>query len=111
MAGQYVWISRQVTKSLLRFYSIVVLGCGTIVIGYFQVTFWSLAAERQTRRLRETLFRSILDKEISYFDMNKSGQLNTRLAEDVNQVHDGIGDKVGSALQFIAGFVAGLVLG
>lgn len=92
-------------------FSILVLGCATIVIGYFQVTFWSLAAERQTRRLRETLFRSILDKEISYFDINKTGQLNTRLAEDVNQVHDGIGDKVGSALQFIASFVAGLILG
>ena len=99
-----------VASSICRF-SFLVLGSATIVIGYFQVTFWSLAAERQTRRLRETLFRSILDKEISYFDVNKTGQLNTRLAEDVNQVHDGIGDKVGSALQFIASFVAGLILG
>jgi hypothetical protein len=33
------------------------------------------------------------------------------LVEDVNKVHDGTGDKLGSALQFIAGFIAGLVLG
>ena len=89
----------------------LVLGCGTIVIGYFQVTFWSIACERQTRRLRERLLRSILEKEISYFDTNKTGELNTRLAEDVNQVHDGTGDKVGSALQFVATFFAGLILG
>ncbi|CAF4744043.1 unnamed protein product, partial [Rotaria sp. Silwood2] len=29
----------------------------------------------------------------------------------VNKVHDGTGDKLGSALQFIASFIAGLILG
>lgn len=89
----------------------VVIGCGTIVVGYFQVAFWSIACERQTRRLRETLFRSILFKEIAFFDTYKTGELSTRLSEDVGKVHDGIGDKVGSAMQFFAGFIAGLVLG
>ncbi|CAF3247909.1 unnamed protein product, partial [Rotaria sp. Silwood2] len=85
--------------------------CGTIVVGYFQVAFWSIACERQTRRLREALFRSILHKETSYFDTNKTGQLNTRLTEDVNKVHDGTGDKVGSALQFFSAFIVGLIIG
>jgi len=57
------------------------------------------------------LLRSILNKEIAYFDINKTGQLSTRLTEDVNKVHDGTGDKLGSALQFISAFIAGLVLG
>ena len=87
------------------------MGCAAIVIGYFQVAFWSIACERQTRRLRERLFRSILAKEIAYFDVNKTGQLSTKLTENVSKVHDGIGDKVGSALQFVAGFLAGLILG
>jgi ABC-type multidrug transport system fused ATPase/permease subunit len=87
------------------------VGCGALVLGYFQVAFWSIACERQTRRLRERLLRAILSKEISYFDINKTGQLSTRLTEDVNKVHDGTGDKLGSALQFIAGFFAGLTLG
>ena len=96
---------------MLKCRSFVVIGCAAIVIGYFQVAFWSIACERQTRRLREKVFRSILLKEISYFDTHQTGQLNTRLNEDVNKVHDGIGDKVGSALQFVSGCVAGLVLG
>jgi ABC-type multidrug transport system fused ATPase/permease subunit len=87
------------------------VGCATIVVGYFQVAFWSIACERQTRRLRERLLRAILTKEISYFDINKTGQLSTRLTADVNKVHDGTGDKLGSALQFIASFFAGLALG
>jgi ABC-type multidrug transport system fused ATPase/permease subunit len=90
---------------------ISVVGCGIIVVGYFQVAFWSIACERQTRRLREVLFRSILNKEIAYFDINKTGQLSTRLTENVNKVHDGTGDKLGSAFQFFSGFIAGLVLG
>ncbi|CAF3438593.1 unnamed protein product [Rotaria socialis] len=89
----------------------LIVGCATIVVGYFQVAFWSIACERQTRRLRENLLRSILSKEIAYFDTNKTAQLNTRLSEDVNKVHDGTGDKVGSALQFFASFIAGLILG
>lgn len=87
------------------------MGCGIIILGYIQVAFWSITCERQTHRLREKLFRSILCKEISYFDTNKTGQLSTRLTEDVNKVHDGTGDKIASALQFIASFVAGLTLG
>ena len=75
------------------------------------MSFWSIACERQTRRLRETLLRSILHKEISYFDINKTGELNTRLTDDVNKVHDGTGDKLGSAIQFFSAFVAGLALG
>lgn len=90
---------------------ILVMGCATIVLGYFQVAFWSIACERQTRRLRERLLRAILVKEIAYFDTHKTGQLNTRLNEDVNKFHDGTGDKLGSALQFVAGFFAGLALG
>jgi ABC-type multidrug transport system fused ATPase/permease subunit len=82
-----------------------------MIVGYFQVAFWSIACERQTRRLREALFRSIVNKEIAYFDVNKTGQLNTRMTDDVNKVHDGTGDKLGSALQFFAAFLAGLILG
>ncbi|CAF1046776.1 unnamed protein product [Rotaria sordida] len=90
---------------------LVIIGGATMLIGYFQVAFWSIACERQTRRLREILFRSILNKEISYFDINKTGELNTRLTEDINKVHDGIGDKISSALQFFATFIGGMALG
>ena len=89
----------------------LVIGCAAIVIGYLQVAFWSIAGERQTRRLRERLFHSILSKDISYFDTHPTGQLNTRLNDDVNKVHHGIGDKVGSTLQFLAGCLTGIILG
>ena len=87
------------------------IGCCTILLAYLQVAFWSVPAERQTRTIRETLFRSILNKEISYFDRYKTGELNTQLTDNLNKIHDGIGDKIGSITQFIASFVTGIIIG
>ncbi|CAF3875468.1 unnamed protein product [Rotaria sordida] len=79
------------------------MGCATIVVGYFQVSSWFTACERQTRCLSETLFRSILNKEIAYFDVNITGQLSTRLAKDINKVHDGaaIAEEVISSIRTV----------
>ena len=89
----------------------ILIGCGTILVGYLQVAFWSVVAARQTRTIRQTLFRSILEKEIAYFDQHKTGEMSTRLTDDVNKIHDGIGDKLGSATQFISSFITGFALG
>ena len=90
---------------------IVILGFVGIVLGYLQVAFWAMSAERQTRTIRETLFRSILRKEIVYFDTHKSGELNTKLTDDVNKIHDGIGDKISITMQFLSSFITGLIIG
>ena len=90
---------------------LVALGCVAIVLGYFQVAFWSMTAERQARAIKQELFRSILRKEIVYFDTHKTGELNTKLTDDVNKIHDGIGDKIGSSCQFIAASITGVILG
>lgn len=80
-------------------------------MGYIQVAFWSMPAERQTRAIRQNLFRAILRKEITYFDTHKTGELNTKLTDDVDKIHDGIGDKLGSTSQLLASCITGLILG
>lgn len=89
----------------------VALGCISVLLGYIQVAFWSMPAERQTRTIRQNLFRAILRKEIVYFDTHKTGELNTRLTDDVDKIHDGIGDKLGSAAQFLSACITGLIIG
>ncbi|XP_073486150.1 ATP-binding cassette sub-family B member 5-like isoform X1 [Aquarana catesbeiana] len=89
----------------------VAIGAAVLVCGYVQVSFWVLAAARQTRRMRRSFFHSVLSKEISWFDVTKSGELNSRLTEDINKINDGIGDKVGHFLQNFSTFIAGLVIG
>ena len=70
-----------------------------------------MPAERQTKAIRENLFRSILRKEIVYFDTHKTGELNTKLTDNVDKIHDGIGDKLGSTSQFLSSCITGLILG
>ena len=63
------------------------------------------------REIRTSLFKSILKQEIGWFDVYKSGELTTRLTEDINKIKEGIADKFGSAIQFLATFICGIIIG
>ncbi|CAF3666783.1 unnamed protein product [Adineta steineri] len=68
---------------------IVAVGFGVIVLGYCQIVFWKIA----------------------YFDKHKTGELNTKLTNDISKIRDGIGDKLGSAIQFVSTFIIGCIWG
>ena len=42
---------------------------------------WTLAGERQIYKIRQAFFNAILHQEIQWFDVHKSGELTSRLAE------------------------------
>ncbi|MEE6466379.1 hypothetical protein FKM82_006927 [Ascaphus truei] len=106
--AQFKPLEEQMTLFSLYY---VGIGAGVLVCGYVQVSFWVLSAARQTRKMRTTFFHSVLAQEISWFDVTKSGQLNTRLTEDINKINDGIGDKVGHLFQNVSIFVTGIIIG
>ncbi|KAJ8411657.1 hypothetical protein AAFF_G00164650 [Aldrovandia affinis] len=95
------------------YYSI--MGAIVLVAAYLQVALWTLAAGRQVKRLRKLFFHSIVQQEIGWFDMNESGELNTRLTDDIFKINEGIGDKLGMLIQslttFLTGFVVGFIMG
>lgn len=41
------------------------------VLSYIRISFWVMAAERQSRIIRKKLFDSILKQEIAWFDVYK----------------------------------------
>jgi ABC-type multidrug transport system fused ATPase/permease subunit len=51
---------------------------------------WMIAAERQIRRIRFLLFRNLLRQEIGWFDVHSTGELNSRLIEDLDKMKDGM---------------------
>ena len=57
------------------------IGLAVLILGYVQISFWSMAAERQTRRIRSMCYKSILKQHIGWFDVHETGELNTRLSE------------------------------
>ncbi|PNJ70214.1 hypothetical protein CR201_G0010146, partial [Pongo abelii] len=87
------------------------LGAGVLVAAYIQVSFWTLAAGRQIRKIRQKFFHAILRQEIGWFDINDTTELNTRLTDDISKISEGIGDKVGMFFQAVATFFAGFIVG
>ena len=67
--------------SQTHLFVISVIACGVLVLGYGQVAFWALAAERQTYRIRLRFFKNIMRQEIGWFDTHEIGELNTRMTE------------------------------
>jgi ABC-type multidrug transport system fused ATPase/permease subunit len=57
------------------------MGVLSMIMGYFQVSFWLMPAEKQTKHIRTSLFESILKQDIGWYDVNKSGELTNRLTE------------------------------
>eukprot|EP00123_Amoebidium_parasiticum_P013463 comp21970_c0_seq1/m.31708 comp21970_c0_seq1/g.31708 ORF comp21970_c0_seq1/g.31708 comp21970_c0_seq1/m.31708 type:complete len:1325 (-) comp21970_c0_seq1:487-4461(-) len=89
----------------------IMLGCIAFVCSYFQVFCLMWSAQRQGRRMRELYFRSLLKQEMDWYDGINSAELTSRVSGDVIKVEDGIGDKVGNCLQYMAMFIAGFSIG
>jgi ABC-type multidrug transport system fused ATPase/permease subunit len=83
----------------------------SLISGYIRTVFANILAQRQSRTIREILFRSILNKDIIYFDEHKTGELSLYLTENVNKIQDGIGEKLGSAIEMISTCISGIIIG
>ncbi|XP_036614936.1 ATP-dependent translocase ABCB1-like isoform X2 [Trichosurus vulpecula] len=92
-------------------YYYTAVGFGVLVAAYIQVAFWTLAAGRQIKKIRQNFFHSVMRQEIGWFDIHDVGELNTRLADDVSKINDGIGDKIGILFQALATFLTGFIVG
>jgi len=68
-------------------------------------------AERQMKRVRELYLGSILRQEPAWFDVNKPGEVSSRLAEDTLTWQNGIADKFTQVFSNLVGFVASIVIG
>ncbi|XP_062395061.1 ATP-binding cassette, sub-family B (MDR/TAP), member 4 [Sardina pilchardus] len=101
-------LGEQMTRHAI-YYSI--MGAVVLIAAYAQVAFWTLAAGRQVKRLRKKFFHAIIQQEIGWFDVNETGQLNTRLADDILKINEGIGDKLGMLIQSLTTFITGFVIG
>uniref|UniRef100_A0A4W6CFF3 ATP-binding cassette, sub-family B (MDR/TAP), member 4 n=1 Tax=Lates calcarifer TaxID=8187 RepID=A0A4W6CFF3_LATCA len=98
-----------IKKCYAIYYSI--MGFMVLVAAYLQVSFWTLAAGRQVRRIRKLFFHRIMQQDIGWFDVNETGELNTRLTDDVYKIQEGIGDKAGMLVQAFTTFFSSFIIG
>ncbi|XP_044065307.1 ATP-binding cassette, sub-family B (MDR/TAP), member 4 isoform X1 [Siniperca chuatsi] len=88
-----------------------IMGAIVLVAAYMQVAFWTLAAGRQVKRIRKLFFHHIMQQEIGWFDVNETGELNTRLTDDIYKIQEGMGDKAGRLIQAYTTFIASFIIG
>ncbi|NXS57451.1 MDR1 protein, partial [Brachypteracias leptosomus] len=92
-------------------YYYVGIGFAVLILSTIQVWTFLIAATRQTARIRQKFFFAVLHQEMAWFDITQIGTLNTRLTDDINTIHEGIGDKICIFVQFFATFLAGIIIG
>ena len=62
-------------------YQYCLLGLVNVLSGWIQVMLYQFSATRQVKKIRVAYFQSILKQEIAWFDLNPTGEINSRLNE------------------------------
>ena len=71
---------------------------------------FSIAGERIVTRLREQVYRSIIDQEIGFFDARKTGELTSRLTADATVMQNTVSVNLSMGLRNLVLVVGGLAL-
>ncbi|GIX76000.1 ATP-dependent translocase ABCB1, partial [Caerostris extrusa] len=114
---EYQIISENVTMNNFEEYMTnfslyyVYIGIAVFVASIIQILSWLMACERQVYIIRQEFFYQVLRHEIAWFDKHQSGELTTRLNDDLERIREGIGDKFSMLIQYASTFLAGFVVG
>ncbi|KAI7905983.1 P-loop containing nucleoside triphosphate hydrolase protein [Cokeromyces recurvatus] len=102
--------SSMLDRTLPMIHIMLYLGTASTIAAYISQCLWILTGDSQTRRIRSLYLHSVLRQDMSWFDKNTDGSLNTRLASDTQIIQDGISEKFGLLVSLSAQFIAGLIV-
>lgn len=88
----------------------LIIAAITFFVAAVQVRFLMIVSSRTSIRIRKMYFRSLMSQDKAWYDSQNTGELTARVATDVNVIQAGIGDKIGSAAQFLAQGVVGFII-
>lgn len=80
-----------------------------IVSSYVAVVCFSHSAIRQTFKMRKHFFEKVLYQDVSWYDVNQTGDFASIITDNIPKIEDGIGEKVGMLIFFQSTFVTGVV--
>ncbi|KAH7668707.1 Xenobiotic-transporting ATPase protein [Dioscorea alata] len=102
-------ISNKVSKYSLDF---VYLGVVILFSSWIEVACWMYTGERQTAKMRIEYLRSLLNRDMAFFDTETStGEVITTVTNDIIIIQDAISEKVGKSIHCLSRFVVGFVIG
>eukprot|EP00042_Codosiga_hollandica_P045316 m.458456 g.458456 ORF g.458456 m.458456 type:complete len:772 (-) comp56992_c0_seq3:126-2441(-) len=80
------------------------------VATYFRGWLFTLAGQRYVSRLRCILFNAMLNQEIAFFDVNRTGELTNRLASDTEVIQDLVTSNLSMLARYIVQIIGSLVI-
>jgi ABC-type multidrug transport system fused ATPase/permease subunit len=89
-------------------YILLVFAAVSSVSTYINISCWIVFAERQCRQIRYQYLLSLVRSEVAYHDMQSIGEIMVKLVANIDKIRDGIGQKLGQAIQAVSGFLIGL---
>ncbi|EQC30402.1 hypothetical protein SDRG_11977 [Saprolegnia diclina VS20] len=98
---------KSINDVVLKF---VYLGLAVLFTAFGQVACWTIAASRQSKRIRHAYASAILRQEVGWFDVSEPMTLATRVADTTLLVQNGIGRKVGDGINYAAMGIGSIVL-
>uniref|UniRef100_W8B7Y6 ABC-type xenobiotic transporter n=1 Tax=Ceratitis capitata TaxID=7213 RepID=W8B7Y6_CERCA len=87
-----------------------IIGAVMLICSYISITTFNYAANAQILRIRGKFLRSILHQDMAWYDFNQSGEVASRMNEDLSKMEDGIAEKVVMFVHYIVAFIGSLVL-
>ncbi|KAK4873212.1 hypothetical protein RN001_015241 [Aquatica leii] len=72
---------------------------------YLATVLFSLAALNQIYKIQKLFFTKILYQDISWYDLNQTGDFASRVADDLRKIQDGIGEKVPIVIGYFVVFI------
>uniref|UniRef100_A0A803TPG3 ABC-type xenobiotic transporter n=1 Tax=Anolis carolinensis TaxID=28377 RepID=A0A803TPG3_ANOCA len=91
-------------------YYFIAIGFSVLALTWIQIWTFVTSSARQTARIRDKFFFAVLHQEMAWFDSTQIGTLNTRLTDDINTIHGGIGDKICIIVQLFSTLLAGIII-
>ncbi|PAV59795.1 hypothetical protein WR25_25744 isoform A [Diploscapter pachys] len=90
----------------------LVLAVVTASTMFFQATFYGIAAEKLTLRLRSKVFRNVMRMDGTYFDnpCHSPGKISTRLSSDAPTIKAAIDYRIGGVFNSVISVAIGLII-
>eukprot|EP00929_Paragymnodinium_shiwhaense_P050623 TRINITY_DN25498_c0_g1_i1.p1 TRINITY_DN25498_c0_g1~~TRINITY_DN25498_c0_g1_i1.p1 ORF type:complete len:1274 (-),score=282.09 TRINITY_DN25498_c0_g1_i1:575-4396(-) len=87
------------------------IGIATIFVGWIQGAAFPWFAERITQRARPLYFDAAIHRDVGWFDTHSVGAIPSEMAEDMDNIAEGVSTKLGMSIMGLGALLGGLALG
>ncbi|CAD8104708.1 unnamed protein product [Paramecium primaurelia] len=105
-------ITKSNSKENLNYLTLqfIVLTIVTAFFTFLRTYAFNILGEKITFHLRNELFQSLIQKDIEFFDSNRSGELISRLSSDISVINKGTNDSISTLLKNAIQVIGSLIL-